>query len=88
MENKNQEKELDLIDLINKNLKKRDIKSVLNYITYLVQTDINRVEIFEKTASQKIKRYLYNLKKGSDSTLENAQKKSNDEENEKKSSDN
>lgn len=47
-----------LIDLINKNLKEQDIKSVLNYITYLVQTDINRVEIFEKTADYFIENEL------------------------------
>ena len=72
-------------------------ESILAEIQFFVNKQVNRfsqvnkvqkIEIFEKTASQKIKRYLYNLKKGNDSTLENAQKKSNDEENERKSSDN
>ena len=72
-------------------------ESILTEIQFFVNKQVNRfsqigkvqkIEIFEKTASQKIKRYLYNLKKGIDSTLENVQKKSNDEETDVKPSDN
>lgn len=59
-------------------------ESILTEIQYFVNKQVNRfsqvgkvqkIEIFEKTASQKIKRYLYNLKKGIDTTLENFQNK-------------
>ena len=55
-------------------------ESILAEIQYFVNKQVNRfsqigkvqkVEIFEKTASQKIKRYLYNFKKGTDSTNDN-----------------
>ena len=55
-------------------------ESILAEIQYFVNKQVNRfsqigkvqkVEIFEKTASQKIKRYLYNFKKGTDSTIDN-----------------
>ena len=68
-------------------------ESILTEIQFFVNKQVNRfsqigkvqkIEIFEKTASQKIKRYLYNLK----NTLENVQKKSNDEETDVKPSDN
>ena len=50
-------------------------ESILNEIQFFVNKQVNRfsqigkvqkIEIFEKTASQKIKRYLYNLKKGNE----------------------
>lgn len=52
-------------------------ESILNEIQFFVNKQVNRfsqigkvqkIEIFEKTASQKIKRYLYSLKKGNDSS--------------------
>jgi long-chain acyl-CoA synthetase len=62
-------------------------ESILTEIQFFVNKQVNRfsqvnkvqkIEVFEKTASQKIKRYLYNLKKGMESTLENVQKKNKD----------
>ena len=66
-------------------------ESILTEIQFFVNKQVNRfsqvnkvqkIEVFEKTASQKIKRYLYNLKKGMESTVEIVQKKiSKDSEN-------
>lgn len=56
-------------------------EAILTEIQFFVNKQVNRfsqigkvqkIEVFEKTASQKIKRYLYNLK----TSLENVQKKS------------
>ncbi|MBR5867089.1 MAG: AMP-binding protein, partial [Spirochaetaceae bacterium] len=54
-------------------------ESILNEIQFFVNKQVNRfsqigkvqkIEIFEKTASQKIKRYLYNLKKGNETSFD------------------
>ena len=59
-------------------------EAILTEIQFFVNKQVNRfsqigkvqkIEVFEKTASQKIKRYLYNLKKGIDNTLDGMQKK-------------
>lgn len=68
-------------------------EAILTEIQYFVNKQVNRfsqiakiekIEIFEKTASQKIKRYLYNLKSGMDSKNNHSEKTEESQDNKSK----